>query len=143
MDAEHGDLPHQVSLYSTALGRHFCGASIIHPFLILTAAHCFGLETHKPPNVLVKAGLSSQTGGGRDNTGQMRSATHLFVHQNWNNITFDNDIAILVLNQALDFNEYVKPIQLRDPSWELPGAILLSLNNLRTFGTTTKKFMNF
>ena len=43
------------------------------------------------------------------------------MHKAYNDTTYNNDIAILVLSQPLNFDDRVKPIQLRDPRWELPG----------------------
>ena len=119
-DAQEAELPHQVSMYSKGRRSHFCGASIIHPFLVLCAAHCF--EKDKPPSIQVKAGkrrISWMPGG---NTEQVRDVTTVFVHRKYNKTTWDNDIAIVVLNQSLELNEHVQPIRLRNPSWELPGA---------------------
>ena len=73
----------------------------------------------------------------RDRTEQVRNVTRVFVHKAYSNTTYDNDIAVMVLNQSLDFNDHVKPIQLRDPSWELPGRGIF-LMTLPTSGTATK-----
>ena len=126
-DAHHGDFPHQVSLYSYTKG-HFCGASIIHPFLIVGAAHCFETPAQLPPNILVRAGLHRQQWMYRDSAEQIRNVSHVFVHKNWNSKTWDNDIAVLVLNQSLEFNDHVRPITLRGPDWELPGANSLKIH---------------
>ena len=32
------------------------------------------------------------------------------VHENWDLITYDNDIALLRLKEVLEFNRYMKPI---------------------------------
>ena len=64
--ARPGNIPHQVSLYSNTQG-HFCDGSIIHPFLILGAAHCFGSD--KPPNIKVRAVLAQTTVDGDEDCG--------------------------------------------------------------------------
>lgn len=46
----------------------------------------------------------------------------MFIHEGYNDTTNDNDIAVLVLDQSLGFNDHVKPIQLRDPRSEPSGA---------------------
>lgn len=42
-DADIADFPHQLALFDQ--GRYFCGAAVISPLFILTAAHC--LVTHQ------------------------------------------------------------------------------------------------
>ena len=119
--AAAGQFPHQVSL--TKLDRnnntiHFCGASIIHPFLLICAAHCF--TTNDTRNITAIAGEHS-IGSSNDNE-QVRDVIHVYKHETFNSATWDNDIAVLVLNQSLNFAPFnVKPIKLRDPSWKLPG----------------------
>ena len=38
MDASPREVPWQVSIQE--FGKHFCGGSVIHPYFVLTAAHC-------------------------------------------------------------------------------------------------------
>ena len=124
--ANHGDFPHQVTLQTTyGRRRHFCGASIIHQSLVLSAAHCFESFQNRPPHILVVAG-EHRRNESDGHVEQVRQVTRLYVHEHYNESTWVNDIALLVLNESLTFNDYVKPIQLRDPSWELPGISVIS-----------------
>ena len=56
-----------------------------------------------------------------EGTEQFRNIRKFIVHKNWNNETLDNDIALLVLDEPLEFVNYTSPITLRGPDWELPG----------------------
>ena len=126
--ANLGDFPHQVSVQKKSKLRdgsirhdHFCGASIIHPYLLLSAAHCF-FERYTAEQVRVQAGVQEiLTARSPPDAGQVRNVTKIFIHPAYNGATWNNDIAILVLNESLQFNDYVKPIKLRDPTWKLPG----------------------
>ena len=120
--AIHGDFPHQVSLQNTSThNNHFCGASIIHPKFLLTAAHCFG-EDLNVANVRAVAGAYNiKRSDGNEKQRQIRHVTRLIPHENFNSKTFDNDIALLELDKAFNFDtKYVRPIILRDSKWPLP-----------------------
>ena len=119
--ASNGEYPHQVSLRLTnENNRHFCGASIIHARLLLSAAHCFA--TFKPPHIEAIAGEHYlRTLDGKE---QIRNVTHLVLHEKYNAATWENDIAILVLNKSLRFNTNIRPIRLRDPKSKLPRTKL-------------------
>ena len=117
----HGEFPHQVSLQATdQKNHHFCGASIISPNFLLTAAHCFVGTTFGLPHVQAVAGdhhLEAQDG----NREQTRRVTHLITHEDFNAKTWDNDIALLQLDTPLNFdNKYVRSIERWDSNWALP-----------------------
>ena len=129
--ANHADLPHQVSVQST-ISNHVCSALIIHPLLLLSAASCFRKGATQPPYLVAIAGEHQQPELFKE-SGQILSATHVFANKEYNITTFDNDIAILVLNQSLQIYDFVSPIQLPDPKWLLTGEKMfeLQLNSLR------------
>ena len=52
---------------------------------------------------------------------QTREVRRVFVHPKFNDQTWENDIAILVLNESYRLNDYVRPVPVGDPTWELPG----------------------
>ena len=117
----HGDFPHQVSLQDTdRQNPHFCGASIIHPKFLLTAAHCF-VDPYKLSQFRAVAGEHDLTRS-EGNREQIRKVTRLIKHEDYDATTYENDIALLELNERLDFdNEYVRPIALWDSAWQHPG----------------------
>ena len=139
-EAEHVDFPHQV--YLSKLNRNnrreqFCGASIIHPYLLICAAHCFDI---KPRNVTVTAG--GYVTGSPQEKEQVRDVAHFFGHPMYDATTWDNDIAVLVLSQPLDFDEpNVKPIKLREPNWKLPGAECFDVQLFQLLYRSENNFM--
>ena len=122
--ARHADYPHLVSLQSTDKGnKHFCGASIIDPLFLLSAAHCF--EQYDCANCAIqhtRAVAGDHNLNVPEGTEQIRDVIWMFRHEEYNEMTFENDIVLLVLNESLHIDdEYVRSIQLWDPTWNLPS----------------------
>lgn len=103
--------PWQVEI--TENGFEVCGGTLVHPFLILTAAHCvvddfgafyyqrFGITTN------LYAGRTSSTSGGTD-LGEIFSA---WVAPDYNAASHNNDYAFITLRD-----------QWTGPTLKLPGA---------------------
>ena len=116
--------PHQVSLQAVdKYNQHFCGASIIHPKFLLSAAHCFIGTEYGVPYVRAVAGASTLTSSCDGDREQIRHVTRVITHDHYNATTFDNDIALVLLDEPFSFDDkYVHPIILRDSEWPLPGT---------------------
>ena len=124
--------PYQVFLDITegiAEKKSSCGAAIIHPNFLLSAASCFGSdgETFYLSHIRVIAGVHDLKAF--DGTEQIRNVTRLTLHENYNTQTFDNDIALLQLNAPLNFDvKHVDAVQIRDSNVaRLPGKRGLQL----------------
>ena len=113
--ASQGAFPHQVSLQ--IFGRHICGAVVIDSRVLATAAHCFRNINYAD----IRAVVGEQKLNGGDGTGQVQRVQELKKHDNFNAETTENDIALLLLTEALTINDYVRPVQLWQQSWDLPG----------------------
>lgn len=110
-DADPGEWPWQIRI-ETSTGFFICGGSIVHPRWILTAAHCVtgGSNSFAPSSLRVVLGDHSRAviGG----TEQIRNVVQIVVHPGWDDITKDNDIALLKLELPAALNDRVKPIPL-------------------------------
>ena len=113
----HGDFPHQAFLITKG-NKIFCSASIIHPKFLLTAARCF---EHRLLYLRIVAGAHNLRESDQ-NREQTRALRHMVIPGNFNNETFENDIALLELYEALNFDgKYVNSVELWNSSWPLPG----------------------
>ncbi|KAK4885192.1 hypothetical protein RN001_001463, partial [Aquatica leii] len=99
--------PHQVALQiEVPLGTAFCGGSILSETVILTAAHC--VETVKTAKVIVGAHNLQND----EPTTQTFNSTRFIVHEEWSMLFKHNDIALIILEQNIEFNDNVKKIEL-------------------------------
>ena len=118
--APAGAYPFQVSMIDATVKRgqefdgHFCGASLIAPTWVLTAAHCVTVEGKiAPPRAIeVYAGSNNFKNGDRI------PVKAIFRHPKFTNDYLENDVALLQLARAPKAGTKVQPISLVDPGKE-------------------------
>lgn len=117
-DASIEDYPWQVFLTA---GDYMCGGTIISENWILTAAHCTIDENGddiSSGEMNVKVGATNPY---RILFGENYAVKNVIVHQNYNINDIEYDIAILELEEAIDF-ENAEPIKLISEEEVLDGA---------------------
>lgn len=121
MTATRGQFPWLTAYFYTGkyCTEFICGASLISPKLVTTAAHC--VEDTEEDSI-VRVPEHSIFYIGKNNletlTGEMKYITSpaksLHVHPDWKKgtkrYTYDNDIAIAVMAKKIEFNSFIKPI---------------------------------
>ena len=94
-----------------------CGGTILDDKTILSAANCFdGViigDYYDNSTVFIEAGIMID----ECPIGQNISVQEIIIHPNWDLDTYRNDIAILKLETALQFNSNVQPACLPDISF--------------------------
>jgi len=91
----------------------YCGATLISDTHVLTAAHC--LAPFKKEDILVKLGEYDfeQEGETGDQTFTVLSMKN---HENYNDVTYEHDIAIMKLDRPATLSKSVWPICLPPPT---------------------------
>ncbi|KAG2388829.1 hypothetical protein C9374_000268 [Naegleria lovaniensis] len=120
--------PHMASLQLVAneRGYHLCGASLIDKKWLVSASHCFFDESGSfldPENLSIVIGnsnLSKCPGAKVENSrrpryGCIRRKVHRFItHPLYDSKVVVNDIALIELEEEVEFSTSIRPIQIPD-----------------------------
>jgi secreted trypsin-like serine protease len=118
--APAGAYPFQVSMISSRAKKgqefdgHFCGAALIAPTWVLTAAHCVTENGKSAPAKSIEVYVGSQD----FHNGDRIPVKSVFRHPDYNAPFFENDVAVLQLTRAPKRGTKYQTIQLVDPSKE-------------------------
>ncbi|KAK7502915.1 hypothetical protein BaRGS_00005864, partial [Batillaria attramentaria] len=109
-NAAQGELPWQASIQE--FGKHFCGGSLIHPYFVVTAAHCVDkYTTYEYLRVVLGAADFSVREDGKKVFRVKRIINHPKYYP------FEgNDIALIELTEAVQYSDVIQPICLRRAS---------------------------
>ncbi|KAM4563762.1 suppressor of tumorigenicity 14 protein homolog [Odontesthes bonariensis] len=118
-----GEWPWQVSLHIKGMG-HVCGASVLNSRWLLTAAHCVqdseSQKYSRPDQWQAFLGLHVQ---GQTNEWMVkRNVRRIVAHRDYNPHTYDNDIALMELDDAVELNQYIWPICLPSSTYDFPAG---------------------
>merc|ERR550534_64168 len=108
--ATPGSWPWQVGVRKQYLvgqgGYHMCGGTLIDNQWIVSAAHCF-YRWKRLSDYMITLGSHD-----RDNTDSTQVDSKLgdiWVHENYDSRTLDNDIALLKLENPVAFTDHISP----------------------------------
>jgi len=85
-----------------------CGASLIAPSWVLTAAHCIG----RPGGSVIFGAHDLRKKDEDEPTRARRIVKRYIVHPEWKRSTIQNDIALVELTSPVNFTEVIFPVRL-------------------------------
>ncbi|XP_071814562.1 uncharacterized protein [Apostichopus japonicus] len=106
--AQDGAWPWQAALYQ--YGRRICGATVVHPEWIVTAAHCVDV-INDPPIFEYLVGSNTILNYNQSEYYQFRQTTAVYVHPNYRLESSDYDIALMRMSEPFEWDDagYVYP----------------------------------
>lgn len=107
--AKEGSWPWIAMLVKSS--QQFCGASIISENWLITAAHCVASVNRR-----VSAYVGRYHRSGDVKTEQELTVNKFIIHPDFDEKTLNNDIALIQVNEKINFNDYVQPICILPPN---------------------------
>ncbi|XP_071479359.1 trypsin-1-like [Diadema antillarum] len=125
-DATEGSWPWQVQVRKWGI-IHWCGGTLIDDQWVLSAAHCFEDLITYPEDVIY---YEFVLGGHHiDNEGQYYQkykASNIILHEHYQADSFDNDIALIKLENPVDFSDGVSAACMRSDPPEVGTTALVT-----------------
>uniref|UniRef100_A0A2M4ATC9 Putative serine protease n=1 Tax=Anopheles triannulatus TaxID=58253 RepID=A0A2M4ATC9_9DIPT len=129
--SSRGQFPWAAPIFNTAgvpKPQYICGSSIISTTHLITAAHCmfFPDGTERQAGQLTVVAGMFNIDNFFDNDNQDRDVSKIHTHEDYVHedlLVTDSDIAVLVLSQAITYNDVVRPICLWSGSDNLEQVV--------------------
>lgn len=124
-DVIENEHPWTISLYSKRPNdqlQYIGGGSLIHPSVILTAAHL--VEKMMPELLVARAGDHNILNEIQSDALQERNAVNIIVHEELRSRALINDIALIVVKKPFRINEHVNTICIPPQNFETNGGVM-------------------
>ena len=108
------------------LTGQYCGATLISDNHVLTAAHC--LKPFRREDIMIKLGEYDFNEDGETGD-ETFSVAAMKLHENYNEQTYENDIAIMRLDRPATFSKSIWPICLPDNSRDFTNTRAFVIGN--------------
>lgn len=144
--ATRGQFPYYALLKIVLTDRRegFCGGTLINNQWILTAGHCVSIDDVTIDHFEVHLGALNAS----DITEEGRvivTTKNGIPHPEYNSRTVENDIALLKLDEPIEFSETIKAVNLTEEASLEPGTVVTAVGfgKLRTSDTSISPTLQY
>ncbi|KAG9492252.1 coagulation factor X [Eleutherodactylus coqui] len=109
-DCKFGECPWQAVLLSED-EEPFCGGTILSKQFVLTAAHCMNQTKY------FKVVVGEMNTDKKDASESVHKVDKIIIHPKFVRLTYDYDIAVIKLQEAINFTDNIIPACLPDPDF--------------------------
>ncbi|XP_032527396.1 serine protease gd-like isoform X1 [Danaus plexippus] len=106
-----GEWPWLVAMYQRRFGNlnYICAGTLVTANHIVSAAHCIHRKSTytRKKNIVIRAGIYGLEDWNDDIV--TRSLKEVYIHEDYNSTTLENDILIMTLESPVPFNKMIQP----------------------------------
>ncbi|XP_043942152.1 serine protease 27-like [Protopterus annectens] len=115
--ATEGAWPWQVSIQKNE--EHICGGCLISDSWVVTAAHCFN---RFDAEYMFQVKIGSHQLLGTNVHEISRGVSAIMIHEDFTDSPYRNDMALLQLDESVNFTDYIRPVCLPNASLVFPDG---------------------